>query len=553
MAAPQFNLATHFAEGLRAAGRDHVLKKEFNEAVATYTEATLAFGRAGFPLGVGVCLTNRAIVLAKLGCWAEAYCDAATAVKYAPKFAKGWYRGAVALEHLGHFRAAGTMYYRALANISIRKERGETALKLLTAAAEAPRDAEAQAERQHDAESRAERESGPRLVSKPVASAAQKPVVSAAQTANDATAAGSEAPRLWFGLGPGRCGLHSLAALANSRGPRACAAACLSTAPDHRSLLWDPGESRSDVVRRKICYMRKLGAKAQAAGDVNHAWLPYVGEILAQCGDAKFVASLCKVLGVVRREKRANVESWFSWTEAGSARSTLSHGNVPVEVDARSPWQLKGGDEFVFDDRDLTMPKFDAATKRESLEMYYDFYEETVADWSKRYPNNFKTVDVETFFQDAALQADLFQFLGVKASDQDGASKAFFHEHKQRYLYDVPERESPEGFLRGDFAQDMATQDEVPEGAQAGDKIRFVARGRPCAATVPAGLSAGDVFFVPHEDEEEESSPWSAAPPPPAAVLSKQGSLPPPHAFLQRVAKLDDAGISEADVLDDID
>jgi len=332
--------------------------------------------------------------------------------------------------------------------------------------------------------------------------------------------------------------------------------------------------------------MRKLGAKAQAAGDVNHAWLPYVGEILAQCGDAKFV--------VVRREKRANVESWFSWTEAGSARSTLSHGNVPVEVDARSPWQLKGGDEFVFDDRDLTMPKFDAATKRESLEMYYDFYEETVADWSKRYPNNFKTVDVETFFQDAALQADLFQFLGVKASDQDGASKAFFHEHKQRYLYDVPERESPEGFLRGDFAQDMATQDEgdsdddapspqrrrptddgstesrlavgtkvktkvkerrleVPEGAQAGDKIRFVARGRPCAATVPAGLSAGDVFFVPHEDEEEESSPWSAAPPPPAAVLSKQGSLPPPHAFLQRVAKLDDAGISEADVLDDID
>ena len=88
-------------------GRRRPLRYE--EAVKKYTDAATAFSRSGFQLGVGVCLTNRAIVAAKLGWWAESYCDAKLATKAFPKFAKAWFRAAMALENLGMLRTAGAL------------------------------------------------------------------------------------------------------------------------------------------------------------------------------------------------------------------------------------------------------------------------------------------------------------------------------------------------------------------------------------------------------------------------------------------------------------
>ena len=86
-------------------------------------------------------------------------------------------------------------------------------------------------------------------------------------------------PRLWFGLGAGRCGMHSLACLLNLA--KRSAALCLSSMPDHRLLLWEPGEARADVVRRRLAALRR-GASVDVVGEINYAWLPYVPEILAQ-------------------------------------------------------------------------------------------------------------------------------------------------------------------------------------------------------------------------------------------------------------------------------
>ena len=88
-----------------------------------YTDAATAFSRSGFQLGVGVCLTNRAIVAAKLGWWAESYCDAKLATKAFPKFAKAWFRAAMALENLGMLRTAGALSGGRRANPKRRPRR----------------------------------------------------------------------------------------------------------------------------------------------------------------------------------------------------------------------------------------------------------------------------------------------------------------------------------------------------------------------------------------------------------------------------------------------
>ena len=63
---PAYSLPIHAAEQLRAAGRELALAGDHEAALAKYTEAAAAFARAGFAKGVGVCLTNRAIVAGKL-------------------------------------------------------------------------------------------------------------------------------------------------------------------------------------------------------------------------------------------------------------------------------------------------------------------------------------------------------------------------------------------------------------------------------------------------------------------------------------------------------
>ena len=111
---PAYSLPIHAAEQLRAAGRELALAGDHAAALAKYTEAAAAFARAGFAKGVGVCLTNRAIVAGKLGLWAEAYCDAARGARAFPGHAKAWFRAAAALEALGKPRAASSLYYRAV-------------------------------------------------------------------------------------------------------------------------------------------------------------------------------------------------------------------------------------------------------------------------------------------------------------------------------------------------------------------------------------------------------------------------------------------------------
>ena len=305
---PAYSLPIHAAEQLRAAGRELALAGDHEAALAKYTEAAAAFARAGFAKGVGVCLTNRAIVAGKLGLWAEAYCDAARGARAFPGHAKAWFRAAAALEALGKPRAASSLYYRAV-------EADEKLYAQCTPRIQRCR--EASVARTRERASRA-------LVAVDDEADAAPPTLAPVPRTPPTTPTG----KVWIGLGAGRCGLHSLARLAGL-GARS-AAACLSCAPDDRPLLWAPGEARGAVAARRLAALEKVRG-ADVVGDIHWAWLPYARAVLEVAPATRFV--------VLRRERRACVESWYYWTEAGARRRTIN-GDAPGFGAAKNPLSL---------------------------------------------------------------------------------------------------------------------------------------------------------------------------------------------------------------------
>ena len=475
---PAYSLPIHAAEQLRAAGRELALAGDHEAALAKYTEAAAAFARAGFAKGVGVCLTNRAIVAGKLGLWAEAYCDAARGARAFPGHAKAWFRAAAALEALGKPRAASSLYYRAVE------------------ADDAP----------------------------PLAPVPRTPPT-------------TPAGKVWIGLGAGRCGLHSLARLAGL-GARS-AAACLSCAPDDRPLLWAPGEARGAVAARRLAALEKVRG-ADVVGDIHWAWLPYARAVLEVAPATRFV--------VLRRERRACVESWYYWTEAGARRRT-ERGDAPGFGAAKNPFVDHDAAEWEWDEWDLTLPNHAAATKRGAIRAFYDAYYAACAELEREFPANVRTYDCEALFESEAEQRDLFAWLGIRGDPP----RERVCENQQRYLYLAPEGDD-DAFVAGDFAERLDDDDDesatassdddddevrtvaaprraapdarrmlavvVPMGARPGDKVNFTFRGVAIQATVPAGLAPGDKFHVPAPDRPDDPRhpPVPPAPPPSAPV-----------------------------------
>mmetsp|Transcript_3537 Transcript_3537/g.10930 ORF Transcript_3537/g.10930 Transcript_3537/m.10930 type:complete len:507 (+) Transcript_3537:21-1541(+) len=486
----RFSLATHLAEELRSEGARLVGDGKYELALEKYTEAIVAFGRCGFSTGLAICLTNRAIVCAKLGWWPESYCDAKSATRVSPKYGKAWYRAGVALEQLGAQRAAGVALYKAIEVDGSLYATATPALKRCRLASIAARHS-------------------------------QKLLVHAtADVTQVAESSLNDVSGLVVGLGPGRCGLHSLAALLESSAH--ATARCLSRGTRH--LLWSPSEPRSRVIKRRL---EELVA-ADVRADVHYAWLPYVRELLRLAPDAKCV--------VMRRDEAAVVESWFYWTEAGSARAgpLVSGRDVPrgacvaVHHHAKNHWQWHDQTVFDFDEWDLTLPKVeDAPDKRSAIAAYVRDYYLECETLARDFPENVTFCDCDTLFRSIDAKRRLFRFLGLRDEPSDLEPRL----NRQRYLY--AEAAVGDDFHVGDFAapelddtledddderllepeirvaqEDAAASSSsetlgprlglvVPDGAKPGDTIRASVKGRAFEARVPDGARPGDSFQVP--------------------------------------------------------
>lgn len=522
-----FSLATYFAEEVRAAGGALFAEGKYELAIAKYTEAIGAFGKAGVSEGLGVCLTNRAIACAKLGWWAESYCDARTATRCCPKYGKAWFRAGVALEHLGMTRAAGAAFYRAIEVDESLQEIATPALKRCRLASIASR-----IDRQPLLTDASQRNSAKHIV--PAESHPER-MGSEGSLSDDTTSEnkhavdtlvlsdGDESGRLVIGLGPGRCGLHSLSLLLQSR--RGALARCLSTGSDFRLLLWSPTEARSRVIRRRLDDLRQMlrrDASARVVADIHYAWLPYARNVAESVPAARIVA--------MRRDINAVVDSWFHWTEAGSARSLPGcAGFVPVHTNAKHHWQWHDQTSFDFDEWDLTLPKFDdAKDKRAAIETYVRHYYDECDRLVRDFPDTVRLYDCDELFCSAELMADLYRFVGL--DDSQPPPTSLFRLNAQRYIYQDAAGHLENDFLVGDFAvddphihddaSDFSSDEEeqlvqkrlplppsteitnqrisivVPDGARPGDTVRISSKGCAFDVTVPQGLRPGDSFKV---------------------------------------------------------
>ena len=531
----------------REEGKRLFEKKKYVEAISLFSEALADFVRSDYAQAAAVCLTNRSVAYGKLGFWKESYCDAVAARRRHPQYAKAWFRSGVALEHLKIFKTAAADYYKAV-------ERDPNLYAQATAAIERCRTTSIDNKKKDDKRitengeeekkteqeetsfsSSSKEEEGQEKVSLYLNPAWKNWV------GDDPLEDKAHGPtqKIWIGLGPGRCGLHSLAALMN-QSVRESYAACLQqeqSMPDYRGLIWDPDEDRMDVVKRAVWSLRHMPMFTWGApfydvcGDVHYAWLPYVRHILKVAPEMKFV--------VMVREREDIVKSFFYWTEAGSRRAAPVEQqqqifvDAPVFAHAKNHWQMHDQSLYDFDDWDLSYPKIldRGFTKRQAIAKYVDDYYSETDKLSQEFPENFKFYDCDSLFKSLKLKRELFDWIGI----QEGVigkpdPSPIFHESKQLYIYDEV-ADDDEVFDIGDFRRvdpRMPQKDNlllikpdsenpgklgrprrtlvVPPNSKPGDTLRFSIKGQLKRAVVPDGKLPGDSFSVPLDDDDDAVS-----------------------------------------------
>jgi hypothetical protein len=195
----------------------------------------------------------------------------------------------------------------------------------------------------------------------------------------------SEPTRVMIGLGTGRCGTNSLAALI------ALQPGALGTHERHGpAVAWTGGEAEVDRVLDELA--SDLAAGATLVGEIGLYYLPYVARIRARFPTARFV--------VLQRDRARTVESFMEKT------ADKSNHWAPTPRGARhARW-------------DHCFPTYEAAlSKREAIGRYWDEYYAATAALERAEPSVFLTVRTEELGE-VATQRRILDFLGVPAAAQ---------------------------------------------------------------------------------------------------------------------------------------
>lgn len=200
------------------------------------------------------------------------------------------------------------------------------------------------------------------------------------------TTTGAPPPtRVVFGLGTGRCGTTSLAALI------ALQPGAVGSHERHGpAVAWVGGEREVDAVLDEVA--ADLARGASLVGDIGLYYLPYVGRIRARFPEARFV--------VLQRERQATVESFIEKTADKS-----NHWAPTPRFARHARWNQ-------------CFPTYDAALpKREAIGRYWDEYYAATDALERAEPGVFLTVRTEELGGEAA-QRRILDFLGVPRERQ---------------------------------------------------------------------------------------------------------------------------------------
>lgn len=248
-----------------------------------------------------------------------------------------------------------------------------------------------------------------------------------------------------IGLGSGRTGTASLSRLFNSQldavcfhelNPTGCVfegnpQPVLNTIAEFNRIIAGGPKARLAIDYARPASVATYEAlqkrdRIRLMGDIAYYYLKYVDDILEQDPNVRFVC--------IKRDRTETVDSWLEkssinrWTSLQIADRLKSMiVRVPYH-ESKNFWQAHDGTRYQPDPVwDKTFPKFEANSKREAIEKYWDYYYDEAARLAARLPENFRIFDISEMSHPDG-QRRILSFVGVPADEM--VVKDAFHEHK---------------------------------------------------------------------------------------------------------------------------
>jgi hypothetical protein len=248
-----------------------------------------------------------------------------------------------------------------------------------------------------------------------------------------------------LGLGSGRTGTASLSHMISSQKGAICfhelnptgvvfegnPQPILNTIREFQAIL-DGGDKRLlalDYTRpasvNKYAELQQAG-QVGILGDIAYYYLKYVEDILAVNTRVRFVC--------IKRDKAQTVGSWMKKSRVERWRSLWLADRLKAIItrmpfhESRNFWQSHDGSVYQPDPVwDKTFPKFEAASKKEAIEKYWDYYYAEAERLAAKHPDYFRIFPVERM-SNREGQVEILRFIGVP--DQEMVLRDSFHMHR---------------------------------------------------------------------------------------------------------------------------
>lgn len=193
---------------------------------------------------------------------------------------------------------------------------------------------------------------------------------------------------LILGVGSGRCGTHSLAALLDAQGGVACS-------HELRPILpWD--DSYAPYLAERFACIRQR--PAQIVGDVSGQYLNYLPQALAD--------PLVRVIGL-KRDREETVESFVRWktrNTKGNPWNSFSLNRRPPTTEGVLHWQM-------------AHPRYPSDDLRECLRLYWTEYYQRLEAIAAAHPGRVRIYATDAL-NDQAMVRQMLSFVGVAPQDQ---------------------------------------------------------------------------------------------------------------------------------------
>lgn len=187
--------------------------------------------------------------------------------------------------------------------------------------------------------------------------------------------------RLVIGLGTGRCGTQSLAALLDAQ-----AGVRMTHERFYKDLHWQGAERKVESL------IEEAAASGRIEGDVASSYLPYVEHILSRSPDTRFVC--------LERDREGTVASFMAKT-----RDKADHWKSPAAFTRHAGWNR------CFPDYDHRL------TREQAIGRYWDDYHRRAKSLAAAYPDNVILLPMEALNTESG-QREILEFVGIPRAEQ---------------------------------------------------------------------------------------------------------------------------------------